>query len=58
MKKILFLLTVICFCGCSNTPQKEVKTDISYSIGPISSVRYVEFDGHQFIEYSIGGVHG
>lgn len=55
MKKILILLAVVCCCGCSNAPQKEVKTDISYRIGVNSSVRYVEFDGHQFIEYSIGG---
>ena len=60
MKKILILilLATICCCGCSNTPQKEVKTDISYKIGVNSSVRYVEFDGHQFIEYRNGGVHG
>lgn len=57
MKKILILLVTICCCGCNNTPQKEVNADISYRIGATSSVRYVEFDGHQFIEYSIGGVH-
>lgn len=58
MKKIFILLAMIYCCGCNDLPQKEVKTDISYKIGANSYVRYVEFDGHQFIEYSIGGVHG
>lgn len=58
MKKILILLAAICCCGCSDVPQKEVTADISYRIGVNSSVRYVEFDGHQFIEYRLGDMHG
>ena len=58
MKNILILLVAIYCYGCSNEPQKEVKTDISYKIGVNSYVRYVEFDGHQFIEYHSGGVYG
>ena len=58
MKKILILLAAICCYGCNDMPQKEVTVDTFYDISPSVSVRYIEFDGHQFIEYRLGGVHG
>ena len=58
MKKILILLASIYCCGCSDTPQKEMTADTFYDISAGVSVRYIEFDGHQFIEYRLGGVHG
>lgn len=58
MKKILILLAAICCCGCSDAPQKEVAADTFYDIDAGVSVRYIEFDGHQFIEYRLGGIYG
>lgn len=59
MKKILILLVIICFCGCmKNTPQKTVIKENIYKLPETTTIQYIEFDGHQFIEYRCGGVHG
>ena len=59
MKKILILLVIICFCGCmKNTPQETVIKENIYKLSETTTIQYIEFDGHQFIEYRCGGVHG
>lgn len=58
MKKILIYLATICCVGCIEYPQKAVQTEEVHSLSPNTRMRYIEFDGHQFIEYKIGSVHG
>ena len=59
MKKILICLVIIYCCGCmEEIPQKTVVKENRYKLSAETSIRYIEFDGHQFIEYKCGGVHG
>lgn len=41
-----------------NTPQKTVIKENIYKLSETTTIQYIEFDGHQFIEYRCGGVHG
>lgn len=53
MKKILFLIlaTIYC-CGCTGgAEKKEVVVHDNWMSIPCGYVRYIEFDGHQYVQY-------
>lgn len=58
MKKFLILLVAICCSGCEVSTRKPVMEYDTFELSSTTSVQYIEFDGHQFIRYYCGGVHG
>lgn len=59
MKKILILLTTICCCGCiGGIEKKETVIHENWMVIPHGQVRYIEFDGHQYVQFDDGRVYG
>lgn len=54
MKKILILLATICCCGC-DIKQLESTPTVGTSA---EEFRYVEYDGHQYLIWTVGGHRG
>ena len=44
--------------GCEVPTQKAVMEYDTFELSPTTTIQYIEFDGHQFIRYYCGGVHG
>lgn len=57
MKKILILLAVICFCGCSLPPKQQLET-FEVELTTVGYMRYVEYDGHEYLIWSSSGYQG
>lgn len=66
MKKFIFILiafiVAFCFTSCGELPTKEGKVierrSFVKGVGYIGYVKYVEFDGHQYVIWSDAGYKG
>lgn len=62
MKKFIILIAFIvafCFTSCGEFPTKEGKVIESLSfVKGLGYVKYVEFDGHQYVKWSDAGYKG
>jgi hypothetical protein len=61
MKKIFLVFSIICFglCSCRKPVYKEVDGGRQIRVVPNTSTRfnYIEFDGHEYLEYYDGLGH-
>lgn len=58
MKKILIILISFFVVGCEVHSRKSVMEYDTFELSSTTTVQYIEFDGHQFIKFYCGGVHG
>ena len=62
MKKFIILIAVIvafCFTSCDTQPTRDGKVIESRSyVKGVGHIKYVEFDGHQYVMWDDGGYKG
>ena len=62
MKKFIYILivfTIICFTSCRELPTKDGKViESHFYVKGVGHVKYVEFDGHQYVMWHDDGYKG
>ena len=55
MKKLFLLFVIMIACvSCYDVPSKEGKVNDSFYVSNVGYIDYVEFDGHQYVQYYDG----
>lgn len=57
MKKILILLAAVCCCGCNVPPKTALETS-KVELTTVGYMKYVKYDGHEYLIWSSGGYQG